>query len=56
VAGERNINMDHWWIDTDRERLKYLERNPFMCRIVRHETQMSWPGTVRRFRRVDVGG
>jgi len=34
------MGMEHWWNDTDRGKLKYLERNLSQCHFVYHKSHM----------------
>ena len=34
------MNVEHWWNDTDREKLKFLEKNLFQCHCV--PTNPTW--------------
>jgi hypothetical protein len=36
------MNAAHWWNDTDREELKFLEKNLFQCHFV--PTNITWTG------------
>jgi hypothetical protein len=37
------MNMEHWWNDTDRGKLKYWERNLFHCDCVDHKSHTDGP-------------
>jgi hypothetical protein len=39
------MSMEHWWNDTDRGKLKYLEENLSKCRIVHYKCDIDWPET-----------
>jgi hypothetical protein len=46
--GKRNmktkINMEHWWIHTDRGKPQYSEEDLSQCHSVYHKTYVDWPG------------
>ena len=37
------MNMEHWWLCTDRWKLKYLEKNLLQCHFVHNKSHMDWP-------------
>ena len=39
-----DAGMDHWWNDTDEEKLKYRGK-PCPIVTIRHKSYMTWPGT-----------
>jgi hypothetical protein len=36
------INVEYWWNDTDKGKLKYWEINLFQCHCVNHTSHMDW--------------
>jgi len=40
--------MDHWWDDTDRGKLKYLEKNLSHCYFDQHQSHKHWPWSEPR--------
>jgi len=40
--------LEQQWNDTDREKLKYKEKNLFQWHCVHQEFHMDWPGTEAR--------
>jgi hypothetical protein len=40
-----NINLEHWWNDTDRRKPKYWVRNLSQCHIVHHISYVVCPAT-----------
>jgi hypothetical protein len=39
------MNVEQWWNDTDRGKLKYSEKTLSECYFVHHKFHMDWPGT-----------
>jgi hypothetical protein len=39
------MNMENWWNDTDRGKLKCLEEHLSQCHFLYHKSQMDWPET-----------
>jgi len=38
------MNMEHWWNDTDRWKLKYSEKVLSHCHFTHHKSYIDWPG------------
>jgi hypothetical protein len=36
--------MEHWWNNTDRGKLKYLEKILLLGQFVHHKSNIDWPG------------
>jgi len=41
VVDELIMTMEHWWYETDRVRLKYLEKDH--RKFVHHKPEIDWP-------------
>jgi len=38
------MNMEDWWNDAERRKLKYSEKNTSQCHSVRYKCHVDWPG------------
>jgi hypothetical protein len=37
------MNMEHWWNDTDRRKVKYSDKNLPQCHFVHHKSHINRP-------------
>jgi hypothetical protein len=42
-SGKTKMNMEYWWNDNDRGKLKYSKKNLSHCHSVHHKSHMDWP-------------
>jgi hypothetical protein len=50
------ISMGHRWNNTERGKLKYLEKNLSHCHFIYHKSHMDWPGIEACVSVVEAGG
>lgn len=48
MVGECDMNMEHWWSDTVKRKVKYLEENLSEFQFVHNKSHVDWLGIEPR--------